>query len=413
MIKKHYNLSALLIIAVVLISGCVSADSIKKPYQQTQNENETFPQNEPNKFAIQPSCGSDNILFSVSPAPLDKVLTLTPVGAMSPPDHVLPAPHMYFYVIDWKNQKDSEVPVYASGNMVLKQIGLRHYNHIGQYYNYIDYTLVFSPCAEFDLYFHHLRTLTYQPFIDAANKILQTCSFSKDRNEDYCSGVVNIPVEAGQQIATAGDLKGGVYGFDLGARDYRLPTGKTALLNPDRFCKNGYTNPFDRCYAVCPFDYFTDEVKSQIKYSMDGQDGLITNLSCGTLFTDVKDSLQGYWFKKGSSPMTIGESDGIYIGPDNTNPNVKVISVGNTLSDIQSGKYNFKPLPSGIFNRDPEYVTADGNIYCYEVNRGDNLSYSIIMQLTNSASLRIEKLSSKNCGSGPWSFYSSYTDYER
>ena len=66
-----------------------------------------------------PPCGSNQPLFSVLPVSSDDTVVLTPLGQMSPPDHVFPAPHQYIYVIDPTHPLDKEAPVYSPGDMVL------------------------------------------------------------------------------------------------------------------------------------------------------------------------------------------------------------------------------------------------------------------------------------------------------
>ncbi len=418
-------LSFFAVVVLLFLGGCVvrqQLESSTPAVDASAGQSRTAPAVMPSQSGLPQgssklsSCGDGKEFFSVLPADLGKVSMVTPVGAMTPPSHVFPAPHMYFYVIDASNPEAVEVPVYASGKMVLKQIGLRHYNSIGQKTDYLDYTLVFSPCDGFELYFHHLRSLTYLPFADAAANILNKCSFSKERNEDYCSGLVNIPIDAGQQFATAGDLDGGVYGFDLGARDYRLVSGRD-FVDPGRHCGRG-RNVFDRCYVVCPFDYFTPDVRSQVKFSSDDwSPSGNEQLGCGgNLYFDVSGTAQGYWFLKGSGTTMFGEFQNLYVGPNNLDPSANVFSVGTAVPGLPSGLYSFVPRSSGRVNRDFKDVAADGNVYCYEANgirvsEGSG-SAAILVSLVDATQLRIGKHSSESCGPGPWSF-GSYADFER
>lgn len=377
------------------------------------NQQDTSQQNSQSNFPTQfsniPSCGTSKMFFSFPPVTLDKIVDLAPLGQLSPPDHVFPAPHNYFYVIDYEHPQDVNAPVYAPGNMTLTQIGLRHYNTLGQKTDYIDYTLFFSVCDKFDFYYHHVTTLTYQPFIDVAQDILKKCNFSKDRNEDFCSGAVNIPVKAGEQIGTTGDLKAGVYGLDMGARDYRLSTGRNAFVNPDKICGIG-KNPYSHCYTVCAFDYFTDDIKRQLKFSTNI--GTIVRTEepvCGSVYYDVKDTAQGIWFGPNVATTFSPESNNLFLGPDNVQPSVKVFSVGMSISSLPAGKYEFNPTNSGLVNRDFRNVTSDGKIYCYETSQ----QAVIILQLTTLTTLKIERQNISNCGVGPWSFTSSATDFTR
>ncbi len=130
-----------------------------------------------------PSCGSNTELFSTLPVSKANIVEVTPLGQVVPPaGHVFPAPHQYIYVIDAKHPQNRSATIYAPGNMTLKQLVIRHYNVLGQRSNFNTYTLVFYPCAEFALYFHNVINLSYPPFVDAAQKLLRTCSLSTEQN---------------------------------------------------------------------------------------------------------------------------------------------------------------------------------------------------------------------------------------
>ena len=370
--------------------------------------------------SLQP-CPTGPTLFSVLPvSPIDTAV-LTPLGQMSPPGHVFPAPHQYIYVLDVTHPIAKEAPVYSPGDMVLTSIGLRHYNTQGNKTNYIDYTLVFYLCADFVLYFHHVRSLRYQPFIDAAAKTLPTCNFSTQRNEDFCQGDVFISVKAGEMIGTTGDLEAGVNGLDIGARDYRLPTGRSAFVDSARLCSGNHRNVYDRCYAVCAFDYFAPGVRSQLRFN--GFDGTTRTEppSCGTVYLDVKGSAQGYWFGPGTpAPGTSPEANNIYLGPDNVKPSIGIFSVGTALMTLPPGKYSFVLATSGFVNRNSGDITPDGKIYCYETKFLVGPSYSapspvtvMLLKLLDTSTLQIEVENGSSCGSGPWTFGTSYVIFSR
>jgi len=369
-----------------------------------------------------PPCGSNQPLFSVLPVSSNDTVVLTPLGQMSPPDHVFPAPHQYIYVIDPTHPLDKEAPVYSPGDMMLTSIGLRHYNTLGSKTNYIDYTLVFYSCADFALYFHHVRSLRYQPFIDAAAKILPTCHFSTQINEDFCGGDVFISVKAGEMIGTTGDLKAGAYGLDIGARDFRLPTGRSAFVDPSRLCPAN-RSAYDRCYAVCAFSYFPMGVFSQLRFSSFDGTTRTEPPSCGTIYLDVKGSAQGYWFGPGTpAPGASPEANNIYLGPDNVKPSLGIFSVGTALAPLPPGKYSFVPATSGFINRNLSDITPDGEIHCYETKLLSGPSYSttspvavtvILLKLLDASTLQIGVMSGSTCGSGPWTFGTNYVIFSR
>jgi len=309
-----------------------------------------------------PGCGPNGPSFSKLTVELGDIVDLAPLGQMTPPDHVLPAPHSYIYVIDYKNPTDKEAMVYAPGDFVLKQIGLRHYNVLSQYIDYTDYTLVFSVCSEIDLYYHHVRSLRYQPFLEAAQQISKTCNFSTERNEDFCSGRVNILVSAGEVIGTTGDLKGGVYGLDIGVRDYRLSSGRSSFANPDRYCSPYEKNTYSRCYTVCPFDYYDEETRNQLRFSRESGSILRTEPPvCGSVYYDIAGTAQGNWYLRGSAQSNGSpEANYLFLGPDNVSPSTLLFSVGLSVQTLSPGRYEFQAANSGLVNRQFSDVTADG-----------------------------------------------------
>ena len=356
-----------------------------------------------------PSCGSMKTFFSVLPIPWNDTLSIVPLGQETPGDHILPAPHSYI------TSRDGDAPIYAPGNLTLISLGIRHFDKLGNLVNFSDYTLEFQPCDEVYLYFHNVLTLTYPPFVQAAQQVLQTCHFSSvKQNEEYCSGAVNIHVSAGQFIGTASSM-------DIGARDLRLSTGKSAFIDPAKSCPTG--DIFERCFTVCPFDYFTSSSITQIKFT--SSDGLISRTEppvCGSVYNDVPNTLQGNWFNSTISVASISpESQDLFLGPDHIQIGLQIISIGNTASTIPFGIYQFYALNSGLMNRNFSQVTADGKIYCYQTfpppppqnAHSMNQTSILLMQLVNSTTVRIEKISSSSCGSGSWTFDSSYTDFLR
>lgn len=123
---------------------------------------------------------------------------------------------------------------------------------------------------------------------------------------------------------------------------------------------------------------------------------------------DEPGTAQGVWFAKGARE-TYPEDPHLSLVRDNINPSKAVFSVGTSIPNLQTDKYLFDPRTTGEINRDFKDVKNDVKVYCYDVGPS---SVSIIIQLTSPTTLRIEKLGG-GCGGGPWSFGSSYADFER
>ena len=91
-------------------------------------------------------------------------------------------------------------------------------------------------------------------------------------------------------------------------------------------------------------------------------------------------------------------------------PTIAVISNGTSLAGLGSGAYEFTPRDSSRINRDFVDITADGEIYCFENFFDETI---LLFQLTSDTTLRVEAQAAAACGEDPWSFGSSFTDYER
>ena len=389
---------AAIMISVVLLAGCVSDDNLMagpsgSEYNIPDNDtgqNAAMDANRDSSNGInQATTACPTNILSFMPVKAEDIVTLTPLGQVSPPDHVFPAPHSYIYVIDWKKQQDNEAAVYAPADMMLTSIGLRHYDTIGKAADYIDYTLVFTVCDDFDLYFHHVKRLTKPEIIAAADKILQGCTFNGQWNEDYCQGQANVAVKAGEAIATTGDLDAGVYGLDIGVRDYRI---EPKFANMDRFCSS--QNVFAPCYAACAFDSLPEGVR-QTKYSTGIVQGASPVDECGTVHQDAAGTAQGYWFSDNAKTTFSQEAQNIFLGKDYAFPDKLMFSIGLSLDGVQAGEYVFTPMHEGATNRAFDEVKPDGTAYCYQVAdpRGEGAPITLLIQLIDATTLHIKRVS--------------------
>jgi len=345
-----------------------------------------------------PECPAGAI-FNYFPVDKKDIVQIIPVGLMVPPDHTFPAPHAYIYVIDPQHPTENSANLYAPSDMTLKEIGFRRYKEIGPFKNYVDYTLTFSVCKDFDLYFIHVKSLIDPEIAEKAQQSLQKCNFQDLKIGDWCSDITDIKIKSGELIGTIGDAKAGIVGVDIGARDYRI-NGKD-FIRPERNCDLKQRNPTDRCYSVCFFDYLKDELKSGLKFSDLGIERT-TAPKCGSVYYDLKNTVQGNWFKKGLpvDPNQM-EDDFLFLGPDYLKPEIRVFSVGSSFSNLPSRLYFFNSKNSDYVNTDFKDVIADGNIHCYELKDAREgrspETFVVILQLTNENTLNIERLDVASC----------------
>ncbi|MGH7616578.1 MAG: hypothetical protein ACREPM_05060 [Gemmatimonadaceae bacterium] len=225
--------------------------------------------------------------FSVMPVAIAKGLTLTALGSLNPPGHVLPTDHVYFYDWDLATGADSAedravfMPTTATVIQVILPTGT-------------DTKVVFRATQNFFFYFDHL--LPSAPF------------------------TVGQTIPVGTQIGTTGV---GVT-LDLGAFDESVT--HSGFVNPDRY-------GVQTKYYVSPWKYFTPELQAQIYThvyrapSAPDKDGRIDFGVAGTLAGD--------WFLPGmpadSSWQPYGWTRSISFAYDYYDPTQVRVSIGGTV----------------------------------------------------------------------------------
>ncbi|MBI3027302.1 hypothetical protein HYY70_04250 [Candidatus Woesearchaeota archaeon] len=372
---------------------CKRCNIILSPSEQEHTkgyEQEAIPQS---KF---PSCGDKKELFTVSHIPISRLQNIVPLGNLNPSGHTFPTNHLYFHLKGFGgDESSSSAPVVAPGDIWITRIGSSEHTMKGRQIK--DYKLDFTVCAEVRGYFIHLTSLS--------EKLLQ--SFAQPDNcQEYDTGGIHYKncekdfyyspmlVAGGESIGTAGGSS------DFGLADLR--TQELVYANPKRW----YEDPLHR---VCPLDYFTVNIVSQLKSLLGSSDVKRTKEPiCGEVAQDKPGTAQGVWFVKGTT-NTYPEDPHLALVHDNIEPFKAVFSVGTFLAanGPGSGNYYFDIKDSGFVNRDFKDVLTDGEVYCYDSltqRFGSKISKRIILQLTDPTTLRIQGEEASSCGTGPWDF---------
>lgn len=336
-----------------------------------------------------PTC-SDPVLTTL-PTGDENIDSITPLGNISLPNHVLPTEHTYYMLKRGANGLPLDTEVFAPANLSVTRITHISSIHNGQLRDN-DYKVDMVPCKKVSIQFDHIRELS--PKLAAAYKASKPRCQENQRAGDlnkYCDVDMNIKLSAGELVGVAGG--GTPTGLDFGATDGRQ--------KPLEFANNKrYRNNYRQ--TLCPYDLFSPELKSHL-YQFLGSNEQRREIEpiCGTIAQDMPGTAQGNWFEgKGSSDELERQGKMVALIHDNVDPRLGLIVLGSTFSKVV-----FSPTHSGLLNREFAAVVPGQDIYCYQSDEvGSRASYgtqdqfkgSVLIRLPSTSELDLE-IRSENC----------------
>ncbi len=203
-----------------------------------------------------PECGDKKVFFT---APLMKdgdYRNIVPLGIFGPQGgHVFPTHHTYFISPATNIEDQEEKDVYSPGDLYITKIERWTSKTLG----YSDYYIYASPCKDIEVFFFHLNEPSDK--ILAAFEKTDYCREEQTGNSQFkwCGKITEgLKFEAGEFLAKTSPAKKKSIKqfFDFGMSDHRTPELKFA--NPKR-----WVGDFDKKHMVCPYDYFTPELRQK------------------------------------------------------------------------------------------------------------------------------------------------------
>lgn len=346
----------------------------------------------------------EGAVFTKLPVDPEKILSVTPLGNLNPPDHTIPTDHIYL-VLKNNNEihPESATAVFAPSDITISRISHSSVKKSGKFFS-DDYSLDFSPCKDVEAKFGHVTKLS--PKLAELIQKGGRCDTQHPRPEDEyssCQFETSVKISAGEEIGEAGG--GTATGLDFWAIDYRAPELKFA--NMSRYRSH-------QLHTVCPVDLFDESSKKILSEKFGGYDKRRTiEPLCGRIDQDIAGTAQGNWTTtEGYIDMPDAWSKSLALVHDNMDPTIGVVSIGGIIASGQ--KIQFKPTSEGLVNRDFNQIEADGKTYCYEDQPiGQILGWrsgKVLIQLVNDKTLKAE-YQQGNCNSN--FNFSSPTIYER
>ena len=213
------------------------------------------------------------VKFTAAPTDLSQIASIVPAG--SPSGGVI-KPHSYLHNKDMSNGKNVRVPVYAVADSVLTSVA-----YYGTSLTTNEYLIFFDVTCEISFKYDHLSELA--PKIAAVAPQTPSQSSSTSRTE-------KIELKAGELIGYSVGA-GGQGAWDFGAYDL---TYFNTFANQERYKKGGMKQSI---HTVCPYDYFTEPLKSQMYALLGTHDQrILPNVLCTTTERDVLGAASGAWF---------------------------------------------------------------------------------------------------------------------
>lgn len=349
-----------------------------------------------------PNC-PDGSVFATIPIDPDKILSVTPLGNLNPPDHTTPTDHIYL-VLKSNNEVHPEfaTKVFAPSNITISRITHTTTKKNGKEFSN-DYSIDFSPCKDVQAKFGHVTKLSSK-LSSLVEQKKGNCQTQHPRPEDeytYCNIEMNEKISSGQELGWSGG--GTPTGLDFWAIDSR--TKELAYANPKRYSTH-------QLHTVCPVDLFEKSTKDILseKFGRYEKKRTIAPL-CGEINQDVFGTAQGNWTTtEGYIDMPEAWSKSLALVHDNVDPSLGMVSIGGTIGTPI--KIQFTPTSTGNINRDFNQI-KDTQVYCFEgqsVGLNSNQKGKVLIQLDDPSRLKVEY---QNGGCGKPQQFNTPTIYQR
>jgi len=424
----HHFLFVFIVIAVIPFVGfnVYKAHSSKLAPVYKANTSQNASQTNPaSLWASQlvydklPDCQGNQLLTSM---PLDEGTTydMIPLGLVNGTGgHTYPSDHAYFDLHDV--QQDGLHNVLSPGNIYVTKI--RRISRTVNGVTNSDASIYFMTCKQVAFYFNHVHiTAALDKAVPAINDPkTNDCAFAGRQNGKQNSQTNTVDSDCSQLATTLvklspGELMGTVLvnqnqaGWDFGAVDARVPDLK--LINPGTEGDTSVSNGLSYLKSVCPINYFSPAVQQAV-FTKPGFAKRPAASKCGEIAQDKLGSIQGNWYEGSHVSYVSDWAKQLAVIHYNKDPSIGAISVGGTLG--QGGVLGFKINDSGTINIEPS-LTKVGPLYCFEDTTGGSpvsnpsyaTGYKILLQLTDSKTMKAEYKTGSCSGSESFSQPSTY-----
>lgn len=378
-------------------------------------------------------------------APIDDVLSVSPLGGVTAPGEPLPAPFIRINTRKGETVFDRRVtqalaPARADIVALERRIDRDEAGAaIGE-----SWTVRLRPCERIAVYYDRLDTV--DPSILARAGGL--AAFVELGGPDHIAVETQIRVRAGEVIGSA-------HGFNVGL--YDASAAPAAMARPERYRSNPYQQAevydapasllaaigSDHARARCALDYLSADVAGAWSAKLGdvwGMRGVKGENACRSALVDVPGAAQGAWFTDASHNALTNKVSAIALAPDAVDPERLIFALHGRLKSFNPDMVS---LPPGLeqartaaakdfltFERGdgrinpPFDAVKEGETYCYQKLRanfvGPKINGVVLLALSHAENgaplMKIEargEVSSCIDLVEPWAFKGGETTFYR
>ena len=350
------------------------------------------------------SCGTNTSFFTAIPFEATRIGGWVPLGNLNPPAHSFPTDHQYIYLNGFSSGAVPAIPLYSPGDVTILYAKVTRYIQGGTVPE--DYGVGFSPCAQVNAEFSHVRTIA-PAILAQIGPFDQNCSNYSPNPGVVVQGCYSRNVKV---AVKSGDVLGTAAGLDLSFFDSRI--ARLVFANPARWQAN--PNGIDRFHTAPMSDYYAEPMRSVVQSMLGSYDGRVKRTIApigGTIATDVAGTLQGAWFNP--SQPTFPESPHLAIVPFNVDPTRIHVAMGTSQPGFLANEYYVSTASGPNINPNPAQVTPGAQIICYQFENQYGIA---LLQLSDATTLRFEGRDGqqRTCTSEqPWAFTASAVTFKR
>lgn len=390
----------LILIILILIVGILVF--FKKPIKNIEKSIKSV-------FSDFPVCPTNlSGLFTYQLVDPNQIAALIPLGNVNGSDHILPVDHVYLH--SYPTEENKHLPVYAPADMTITQLTMHKvvdkqgmivaHEH--------DYAIDAEICQGLKVWILAINELSpvLQSAFDQGDKRHEEGEINSNEIAVNDSFEIDYKIKAGELLGYTGE-KGNGSAIEI------------SIINenqePDPIVDWDYYSDADRRSGIiCFADLYTGSQKDELNNKFgdyisesedkekDIKDNPVSQTDyvfkqrtvepvCGQVIQNSVGTIQGDWFlnkPKKEHENLEGEGKAITFIHKNTDPSRGVISISGTITDHPL-MLEYQPTHSGIIDREPSEVTADGKIYCYNNNRDSVRKF--LVQLMDDHHLKIEQ----------------------